>query len=334
MTRAATARNHISIRGLFLVAGIVAFALTSFAAGPTADKDSDPRYAFERAVRMRTQLEGYLPRDRSLANYKDTIAAYHKVYLLDPQAEEVTASLIAEAELYREMARQFEPKYFQSAIDMYTFLLKQYPRTQYRSAALFAIAEIQQEDLDQTDLAVATYKDLLKRFPKSDKADAARAALKQISDAKIAEAQSKQATHLEAPPRGVKPTEVKVSEVAPDFPPLKGDVAEPRESDQQRMPYITGVRTWNSPGHTRIARAALLRPAQSAGGSQGGQVSECGTRTSKISPLRAEQTDGCSCGAGCGRRAELLDAISLQSLPPGDRRSLRRGGERSCCSAD
>src|SRR5580704_6533802 len=255
MTRAATARNHISIRGLFLVAGIAAFALASFAARPTADKDSDPRYVFERAVRMRTQLEGYLPRDRSLANYKDTIAAYHKVYLLDPQAEEVTASLIAEGELYCEMGRQFDPKYFQSAIDMYAFLLKQYPRTQYRAAAIFAIGEIQQEDLDQTDLAVVTYKDLLERFPQSDKADAARAALKQISDAKIAQAQSKQATHLEAPPRGVKPTEVKASEVAPDFPPLKGDLAEPHESDQQRMPYITGVRTWNSPGHTRIVVA-------------------------------------------------------------------------------
>ncbi|MGB9244163.1 MAG: N-acetylmuramoyl-L-alanine amidase [Terriglobales bacterium] len=255
MTRAATARNHISIRGLFLAAGIVAFALASFAARPAADKDSDPRYAFERAVRMRTQLEGYLPRDRSLANYKDTIAAYHKVYLLDPQAEEVTASLIAEAELYREMGRQFEPKYFQSAIDMYTFLLKQYPRTQYRSAAIFAIGEIQQEDLDQTDLAVLTYKDLLKRFPKSDKAEAARAALKQISDAKIAEAQGKQATHLEAQPRSAKPMEVKAAEAYPDFPPLKGDVAEPHESDKERMPYITGVRTWNSPEHTRIVVA-------------------------------------------------------------------------------
>ncbi|MGA8305150.1 MAG: N-acetylmuramoyl-L-alanine amidase, partial [Candidatus Acidiferrales bacterium] len=108
---------------------------------------------------------------------------------------------------------------------------------------------------DQTDLAVATYKDLLKRFPKSDKADAARAALKQISDAKVAEAQGKQATHLEAQPRSAKPMEVKAAEAVPDFPPLKGDVAEPHESDKERMPYITGVRTWNSPGHTRIVVA-------------------------------------------------------------------------------
>ena len=252
MTRAATARNQISIATLFLIAGIVASAFTSFAAGPAADKNSEPRYVFERAVRMRTQLEGYLPRDRSLANYKDTIAAYHKVYLLDPRAEEVTASLIAEAELYREMGRQFDEKYFQSSIDMYNFLLKQYPRTQYRSAALFAIAEIQQEELDQTDAAVATYKELLKRFPKSDKADAARAALKQISDAKLAEAQGRQATQIEAAPRNAKPTEVRAAEAVPDFPPMKGEVAEPRESDKQRMPYITGVRTWNSPGHTRV----------------------------------------------------------------------------------
>src|ERR1700752_1044786 len=235
MPRAATARNHISIRALFLVAGIAAFALASFAARPAADKDSDPRYAFERAVRMRTQLEGYLPRDRSLANYKDTIAAYHRVYLLDPQAEEVTASLIAEAELYREMGRQFDEKYFQSSIDMYNFLLKQYPRTQYRSAALFAIAEIQQEELDQTDAAVPTYKELLKRFPKSDKADAARAALKQISDAKLAEAQGRQATQIEAAPRNAKPTEVRAAEAVPDFPPMKGEVPEPCDAATHPM---------------------------------------------------------------------------------------------------
>ena len=45
--------------------------------------------------------------------------------------------------------------------------------------------------------------------------------------------------------------EVKAAEAAPDFPPIKGDVVEPRESEN-RMPYVTGVRTWNSDGHTRV----------------------------------------------------------------------------------
>src|SRR5580704_15652425 len=251
MTRAATARNHISIRGLFLVAGIAAFALASFAARPTADKDSDPRYVFERAVRMRTQLEGYLPRDRSLANYKDTITAYHKVYLLSPQAEEVTPSLIAEAELNREMGRQFDAKYFQTAIDTYNFLLKEYPRSQYRPQALFAIAEIQREDLDQPDAALASYKEYLKRFPKSDKAADAREAISELTNVGQPEPAPKQAKANPIPPRDSKPAEVRTAEPVSDFPALKGDAVEPRESDK-RMPYVTGVKAWNSDGHTRV----------------------------------------------------------------------------------
>jgi len=70
-------------------------------------------------------------KDRTLADYKQTVAAYQKVYLITPQAEEVTPALIAEAELYQQMARQFDEKIFQSAIDTYNFLLKQYPETRY-----------------------------------------------------------------------------------------------------------------------------------------------------------------------------------------------------------
>ena len=64
---------------------------------------------------MRTMLEGYLEKDRSLSDYRQTVSAYHKVYLISTQAEEVTPSLIAEGELYQEMGRLFDAKYFQSA---------------------------------------------------------------------------------------------------------------------------------------------------------------------------------------------------------------------------
>lgn len=208
---------------------------------------------------MRTQLEGYLPRDRSLANYRDTIAAYHKVYLISPQAEEVTPSLIAEAELYREMGKQFDRKYYQSAIDSYEFLLKQYPRSQYRAQAIYSIGQILQDDLDQPLAAEATYKDLLKRFPKSERADDARDALKEISDARLAAtreaaARAQEAKQRESHEAPAKQKEVKAAEAVPDFPALKGDAAEPRESDK-RMPYVTGVRTWNNEGHTRVVVA-------------------------------------------------------------------------------
>ena len=74
---------HHSIRWLFLVAGIAALARCQFAARPTLPiKDSDAREQFERAVRMRTTLEGDPQRDRSLADYGRHVAAYHKVYLI------------------------------------------------------------------------------------------------------------------------------------------------------------------------------------------------------------------------------------------------------------
>ena len=62
------------------------------------------------------------------------------------------------------MGRLFDPKYFQSAIDAYNFLLKQYPGSRYRGEALLAIAQIQKDDLNKPADAEASFKEYLKRF--------------------------------------------------------------------------------------------------------------------------------------------------------------------------
>jgi len=180
MTQVFSAKVHTPIKFFLPVIAI----LLSLAGPSYADRKSEARAQFERAVRMRTGLEERPERERTLALYKQTIAAYQKVYLITPQAEEVTPALIAEAELYQQMARQFDEKYFQSAIDTYNFLLKQYPESRYRSAAIFAVAQIQKDDLGQAEAAEVAFKDFLKRFPKSDKVPAARQALKEISDSR------------------------------------------------------------------------------------------------------------------------------------------------------
>jgi N-acetylmuramoyl-L-alanine amidase len=217
-----------------------------------ADRKVNAREQFERAVKMRTTLEGTPQKDRSFADYKQTIAAYHKVYLISPQAEEVTPSLIAEGELYQEMGRHFDPKYFKSAIDAYNFLLKQYPGSRYRSEAIFSIGKIQKENLDQPDDAEATFKEFLKRFPKSDKADGAREALKEIADAredqKQQEAEAKAAQAAQAAQAAA--AEKHVQEKDP-VPPIKGQIAEQREATG-RIPHVIDIRTWNAPDHTRI----------------------------------------------------------------------------------
>jgi N-acetylmuramoyl-L-alanine amidase len=231
MTQVFSARIHRSAK-YFLMATAV---IVSLAAPARADRKADAREQFERAVKMRTALEERPERERTLAAYKQAVAAYHKVYLISTQSQEVTPALIAEAEMYQQMARQFDEKYFQSAIDTYNFLLKQYPDSRYRSEAIFSIAQIEKDDLGHDEVAEVTYKEFLKRFPKSDKADDARQALAEISVAreKAKTEKAEKEVKLAAPPE------------------IKGQVVQPRESTKG-IPRVTDIRTWNSADSTRI----------------------------------------------------------------------------------
>jgi len=228
----------------FLASAGTAVALVVCLAVPSpADKQSNAREQFERAVRMRTALEGLLEKDRALADYKQTIAAYHKVYLISVKADEVTPSLVAEAELYEEMGRLYDPRYFQFAIDTYNFLQKQYPGSRYRGAALLSVARIEKDDLNKPDDATASYKEYLKEFPHSQNAGEARAGLKEIAG-RQAQASDQQVSAL-ATDRHVQP-------VAADQPPVEnGQRVEPRVSDKSTAD-VKNVRTWNSPDSTRI----------------------------------------------------------------------------------
>ena len=171
----------LSIRVAEVLLAAIALTASLAPAASRSDKKTEARQQFEQAVRMRTMLEGYLASDRSIADYKKTVGAYHRVYLISPQSEEVTPALIAEAELEEEMGRLYDPKYFRTAIDTYNFLLKQYPGTRYKAAVIFAIGKIQKDDLKQANQAEATFKEFVKRFPKSEKASGARQALVEIA---------------------------------------------------------------------------------------------------------------------------------------------------------
>lgn len=224
-------------------AGIAVALVVCLALPSRADRKSDAREQFERAVRMRTTLEGLLEKDRALADYKQTIAAYHKVYLISVKADEVTPSLVAEAELYEEMGRLFDPKYFQSAVDTYSFLQKQYPGSRYRGAALLSIARIEKDDLNKPDDAEATYKEYLKQFPRSQNASEARAGLKEIAG------QQSQAADQRLPVAAVNQ---RTQPVAADQPPAEnGQRVEPRVSDKS-VASVKDIRTWNAQESTRI----------------------------------------------------------------------------------
>lgn len=225
--------KHRKAIGAMLLWATAAVTGIVWPAAARPDKGSQARAQFERAVSMRTQLEGYLPKDRTVADYKQTVEAYHKVYLISTQAEEVTPAMIAEAELYEEMGKQFDAKYFETAIKTYQFLIAQYPGSRYRGAAELAIGGIQMDDMKQPDAAEATYKDYLRKFPHSDRADDARQALKEIADAR-------QAAEGEDADTENQPT-VQETNVSARIPQPPGVVAR-----------VTDIHTWNAPDHTRI----------------------------------------------------------------------------------
>ncbi len=240
----------------------------ALAAGSHADSKTSARDQFEQAVRMRTSLEGYLPRDRSLTDYKQTIAAYHKVYAISPGSEEATPSFIAEGELYEAMGRQFDPKYFQSAIEAYRFLLQQYPGSRYRSDALFAVAKIEKDDLNKPDDAEVDFKDFVRRFPKSDRASAAKQSLREIADNRAKDSNSVATASAPAPAAPPVPTPaapsttllpatVAVSTPMPTpvavsaLPSIKGQAVTPQEA-AGRTPFVKQIQTFNTGDSARI----------------------------------------------------------------------------------
>ncbi|MGH9716965.1 MAG: N-acetylmuramoyl-L-alanine amidase [Candidatus Acidiferrales bacterium] len=229
MRRRASTSPQSAAERVLIIAGIALALSLCFAVRANADDLSQARNQFARAVTMRTMLEGYLEKDRSLADYKKTVAAYHKVYLITPDSEDCTASFIAEGELYEEMGRLYNAQYFHYAIDVYRFLLQQYPGSRYRGEALLAIASIQKDDLQNSQDAQATYKQYLKMFPHSEKAHEVLADLRDVTN----------------------PDETQPSAPPDELPELQGQRVEPRVLDGSAA-AVSSIRTWNVDGATRI----------------------------------------------------------------------------------
>ncbi|HTX15757.1 MAG TPA: N-acetylmuramoyl-L-alanine amidase [Candidatus Baltobacteraceae bacterium] len=241
---------------------VAACLLICLAVPARADKKSDAREQFASAVKMRTMLEGYLEKDRSRSDYVQTVAAFHKVYLITPDADDATSALIAEAELYTEMGRLYDPSYFKSAIAMYSFLMKQYPGSRYRGEGLLCIAKIQQDDLNKPQEAEATYKEYLKLFPRSEKTKEVREALNEIenpqappndsaSTAQHASAAYDRGSGIGKAERAVMASQTDPVDEAAKMLPVDGPQVTPKAAESG-LPSVKDFKTWNSADSARI----------------------------------------------------------------------------------
>lgn len=168
-------RGFACVSPVFTVALLASLALPfySFAekksiSDPSAaERHQSASAQFARAEEQRAALNNKNPDKRTLADYKQVLETYRRVYLITPHAQEVPDALEAVAELYSEMGERFGRSYFQSAVDTYQFLIREYPNSHLAPAAYLQTAKLQQDRLDDLAGANATYETFLKRFPHS-----------------------------------------------------------------------------------------------------------------------------------------------------------------------
>jgi N-acetylmuramoyl-L-alanine amidase len=139
------------------------------AAEPTASVKRQAAVQFERAEQQREALNVKPVAKRTLADYRQVVTSYRRVYLITPRATEVPDALLAIAQLYSEMGEHFGRNYYQSAVDAYHFLLREYPTSRYGPDAMLACAKIQRDQLGDNSSATQTYQDFLKRYPRSSR---------------------------------------------------------------------------------------------------------------------------------------------------------------------
>jgi N-acetylmuramoyl-L-alanine amidase len=242
------------------MAAALLLACLPAAARSTAEKKQAAEAQFERAEKLRQGLaEG---KDHTRREYLRVIESYRRVYYLAPTSSKAEPSAAAVADLFAEMGANFDDhKASRDAIAQYQFLRREYPGSRHRVEALFAIARIYRDDLNDTARARLAYQDFLQHYPRSELAQQARTALADMEKPAVA-------TRREAPPKEssavVKSSGKEAQEEAED----SGGDDQPggEKSAEKQLPapvrslsrrgrpaLVIGIRHWSTPDYTRIA---------------------------------------------------------------------------------
>ena len=224
---------------------------------PTATvKRNAAEAQFTRAEEQRAALNAKPAEKRTLAEYRSVIASYKKVYLITPHAADVQDSLLAVGELFTEMGDRFGATYYQSSVESYQFLLREYPKSRFAQDVLLRVAKLQQEKLNDTASAMKTYQDFLKRFPRSEHRREAQEALAELSLLQSTPAETRSANNSRPAPE--KQESVRVAQN--DSRPVKqkddeDDAEEQVSSKHGGIPTVRTISAVASGDSTRITIA-------------------------------------------------------------------------------
>lgn len=230
-------RTRPRISWALTITSLVCILLAPAHARSVAQKKQAARSQFELAERLRESLDGKPESQRTRADYQRVMDTYRKVYHTAPTSIKADTSVLAVADLLDEQGRVLnDPKSFKDAIGQLEFLRREYPGSKHRVEALFTIAEIYRDDLDDPVQAKAAFQDFLKHYPKNSMSAKAQEAIDDIdADAK------KDAAH--------KGRTEKADTTAAE---TKGAPQEAK-TEHHRLPLLTNIRHWSTPDYTRVA---------------------------------------------------------------------------------
>jgi len=235
---------------LFLLCALPCFAGEGSETANTNVKRQAASAQFARGEELRAALNEKAANKRSLAEYKQVVSTYHRVYLITPHAPEVPESLAAVGELYVEMGERFGRSYYQSAVDSYRFLIHEYPTSKFGQDAMLKVAELEKDQLGDPRAAAKLYDEFLKKYPRSPRRREAQEARAEVALVLNAEAP---AMAKNAPPIPDAKT--------PDTKTPKSD--EPAELGRSTMDEATLPPASSSGGAPRLRRITTKASAES-----------------------------------------------------------------------
>jgi N-acetylmuramoyl-L-alanine amidase len=222
------------------IASLLCILLAPSSARTVQQKKQAASVQFKVAERLRQSLSAKSESKRTREDYEEVLDAYRKVYHTAPNSNKADDAIFAVAELLDEQGRVLaDPKSLKDAIGQLEFLRREYPGSKLRAQALFTIAQIYRDDLDDGTQAKATFQDFLKHYPTSSMAARAQAEIDDI-DARNQKEQTPKGRSLR--------TDSTAKSVVEEKP-----VPPASTSERHHSSLLTGVRHWSTPDYTRVA---------------------------------------------------------------------------------
>ncbi len=227
---------------------------------------------FGRAEELRETLNAKPAEKRTLAEYKQVVNSYRRVYMITPHSAQVPEALMAVGELDSEMGDRFGRSYYQAAVDSYQFLIREYPGSKYVPDAMLRVAGLQKDQLGDPTAATKSYQDFLKKYPHSQKKREVQESLAELALMKNAEtgqldARTATSAPVNAPPAAKPkapevaatrtvapaptPATVPVSEESVETPKLTGKSGG-ESARAGEVPHIKKIKTNVTPGSTEV----------------------------------------------------------------------------------